>query len=298
MKGLLLIDKPAGMTSHDVVDCVRKAAKMRRIGHTGTLDPSATGLLLICVGAATRLSEHLTGMDKTYEGNMRFGVVTDSYDMDGKVLEEHTVPELDFDTVQHTFAQFQGAIDQIPPMVSAVKIGGERLYKKARKGEVVDRPPRRVKVDEFSLLKIALPLADFRVRCGSGTYVRALCHDVGQVLGCGAALNQLRRTVIGRYSVSDAAALDELQSPDDIEKRLIPLGEALDMPAVIVESRGRKRIQTGNAVPATELLSEIPVKTGWVQMKSEDSELLALGQVEPGATGFQVQPRRVFIAQE
>ncbi len=298
MKGILLVDKPSGLTSHDVVDRIRRAAGMRRVGHTGTLDPSATGLLLICVGAATRLSEHLTGMEKTYEGDMRLGIVTDSFDMDGKVMEEHPVPDVDGPALENIFGHFTGAIEQIPPMVSAVKIGGERLYKMARKGIVVERPPRSVTVEEFSLLDYNAPLANFRVRCSSGTYVRALCNDAGQELGCGAVLNSLRRTGIGRYSVDAAVKLDDVQTQDDVEQRLIPLGEALDLPSVTVVPRGRQRIQTGNVVPAADLLAEVPVKSGWVQMKSESSELLALGQVEPGVAGFQIQPRRVFINQE
>ena len=163
MKGVLLLDKPAGMTSHDVVDHIRRAAQMRRVGHTGTLDPSATGLLIICVGEATRLSEHLTRLDKVYEGYLRFGVVTDSYDMDGKVLEENPVPDISPEEIQKAFDALTGEIQQVPPMVSAVKVGGQRLYKMARKGETIERKPRKVTVKEFRLLDYDPPLARFRV---------------------------------------------------------------------------------------------------------------------------------------
>ena len=177
MNGILLVDKPTGMTSHDVVDRLRRAARIRRIGHTGTLDPGATGLLILCLGSATRLSEFLICLDKVYEGEMRLGIVTDSFDLDGKTVEERPVPHLDPVDIQKALDRFTGDILQVPPMVSAVKINGERLYKKARKGEVVERPPRPVTIREFVLLRYTPPNVVFRVRCTRGTYARSLCHD-------------------------------------------------------------------------------------------------------------------------
>jgi len=146
MNGILLVDKPTGLTSHDVVDKIRRAAGIRRVGHTGTLDPGATGLLILCLGPATRLSEHLTNLDKTYEGTMRLGIVTDSYDLEGKTLEERPAPALDVAALQRACEPFTGDIMQVPPMLSAVKVGGRRLYKMARKGEDVERPARPVTV--------------------------------------------------------------------------------------------------------------------------------------------------------
>jgi len=205
MKGILLVDKPAGMTSHDVVDRIRRAARMKRVGHTGTLDPAATGLLIICLGPATRLSEHFTALEKSYEGVMRLGIETSSYDLDGEVVAEKEVPTLDAARIQAECDGFTGQISQVPPMVSAVKVAGERLYKLARKGEVVERPARQVTVREFNVLNFAAPDATVRVTCSSGTYVRSLCHDVGQRLGCGAVLASLRRTSVGRHSVASAS---------------------------------------------------------------------------------------------
>lgn len=295
MTGLLLVDKPGGITSHDVVDRIRKAAQMRKVGHTGTLDPHATGLLVLCLGRATRLSEHLTGLDKEYEGTMRFGLVTDSYDLDGQVLEEHAVPDLDRDAVQQVCQRFTGEIAQQPPMVSAVKVGGERLYKRARKGEVVERKPRNVTVHEFSVLAFTPPDAHIRVRCSSGTYVRSLCHDAGRELGCGAVLADLRRTRVGRHTVAGAPPLEAFTGPEVVEANLIPMGEALDLPEVVVGEGCRSRVASGSVLTVSDMVEPCPAREGWVQVKDEAGSLLALGTAEPTAMGARVHPRRVFI---
>ena len=296
MKGILLVDKPSGMTSHDVVDALRKATGIRKIGHTGTLDPAATGLLIMCIGKATRLSEHLMGMDKTYEGTMRLGVVTESYDMDGKVVEENDVPEITREELEEAMKPLTGDLMQVPPMVSAVKIGGKRLYKLARQGETVERPPRPVTVHEFSLLDCTLPEVQFRVECTSGTYVRSLCHDIGQHFGCGAALQSLRRTHIGSHSIEDSTPLEELNTPEKVASSLIPISEALDYPEVVVQAKGKNLISSGNPVFPIDIESEIPEVQGWVQVKSERGELLALGKVEESPMGTKVVPKRVLIS--
>ncbi len=295
MTGLLLVDKPVGMTSHDVVDCIRRAAGLRRIGHTGTLDPGATGLLVLCLGKATRLSEHLTGLDKTYEGTMRMGVVTDSYDLDGKVLEERPVPELTAEAIQSVCDGYTGEIDQTPPMVSAVKVGGERLYKLARKGETVDRPARRVSVKEFRVLSYEAPDARVRVCCSSGTYVRSLCHDVGQELGCGAVLASLRRTFVGRHAASDALPVAEFTGPEVVESRLLPIDSALDLPEVIVRNASRSVLMSGGTLLLPDLKGPCPAREGWVQMKGENGRLLALGSVDTTAAGPRIHPKRVLV---
>ncbi|MBM3288647.1 MAG: tRNA pseudouridine(55) synthase TruB [Candidatus Hydrogenedentes bacterium] len=296
MNGILLVDKPSGMTSHDVVDRIRKAAKMRRIGHTGTLDPAATGLLILCLGSATRLSEFLTGLDKVYEGTMRFGVVTDSYDFDGKVVEERPVPPLTPAQIQGAFDAFSGDIMQLPPMVSAVKVGGERLYKLARKGETVEREPRKITVKEFALLSYAAPDAAFRVRCTRGTYARTLCYDVGEKLGCGATLASLRRTGVGKHAIEQAKPVDAFQSPDDVAAALLPANDALDLPAVCVRNASRGAAMSGNALERRDLRNDIPVDKGWVQVKAENGELLALGEVHSSFGVLHVQPKRVLSA--
>jgi tRNA pseudouridine55 synthase len=296
VNGVILVDKPSGITSHDAVDHIRKAVGIRRVGHTGTLDPSATGLLILCLGAATRLSEFLTRLDKVYEGTLRLGVTTDSYDLDGEVLEENPVPQLGEADVQEAFNRFTGTIQQLPPMVSAVKVNGERLYKRARKGEIVEREPRSVTVHEFKVTQFALPDIRFRVRCSSGTYARALCHDVGQVLGCGGALAGLRRTMVGQHDIADAVPLATCVSPDTVAERLLPMGEALTMPEVIVRSAGRRMLATGSDLLREHLEGECPIEEGWIQVKTRSGELLALAQVQPSPWGKRLQPRKVFCA--
>ncbi|GMW03076.1 MAG: tRNA pseudouridine synthase B [Candidatus Hydrogenedentota bacterium] len=298
MNGILLVDKPQGMTSHDVVDKIRRAAKQRRVGHTGTLDPSATGLLILCLGHATRLSEFFTGMDKTYEGVMRLGIVTDSHDLDGAVLDEKPYPEhLSEQQVRSTLEQFTGDILQVPPMVSAVKVAGERLYIKARKGEVVHREPRPVRVYEFEPTRIMLPEIAFRVRCSRGTYARTLCHDVGTALGCGASLARLRRTEVGRHSIHEAHTLDQLTSVSDVEQFLQSPDTALDLPEVHVKPICRTVVASGGVLGFHDLTGPCPVTEGWVQIKEESGELLAVGEVDTHETGVRIRPKRVLCGQ-
>lgn len=294
MKGVLLVDKPAGLTSHDVVDHVRAASGIRRIGHTGTLDPGATGLLVLCIGSATRLAQYVTDMDKTYEGTMRLGVITDSYDLDGKRLEERPVPDLQEDAIREAMARYVGDIEQLPPMVSAVKVGGQRLYKLARKGQEVERERRPVTVYEFSLLNFTPPDAQIRVRCSRGTYVRTLCHDVGQDLGCGAALASLRRTRVGKHAIENAARIDDLKTPDDVRKRLLDMDHVLDLPVACVAGQYRRLVETGGVLYPMHLTAPCPVSEGWVQIKSESGKLLALGEVQTGQDDITIQPKRVL----
>ncbi len=296
MNGLLLVDKPVRLTSHDVVDCIRRVSGIRRIGHTGTLDPAATGLLVLCIGAATRLSEHLTGLDKGYEGAMRFGVVTDSYDLDGKVVETKAVPELTIEQIQSVCDRFVGSIMQVPPMVSAVKVGGERLYKRARQGETVEREPRPVKVLEFRVLEYKAPDATIRVRCTRGTYVRSLCHDVGQILGCGATLAALRRTSVGRHAVEDALPVDAFASKDDVVNRLLSIDTALDLPEVFVAPRMRNLVVTGGSLGPGEIVGGCSACEGWVQIKLENGKLLALGLVEAAQNGVRIHAKRILVS--
>ena len=268
---------------------------MRRIGHTGTLDPGATGLLVLCLGTATRLAQYLTDMDKTYEGTMRLGLITESYDLDSKIVEERPVPDLDEATIHQVITHYTGEIEQLPPMISAVKIGGQRLYKMARKGQEVERPLRRVTVYEFALLGYSSPNARIRVRCSRGTYVRTLCHDVGQELGCGATLAALRRTRVGKHSIDDAATLDELKTQDDVRSRLIEIDHVLDLPEVQIPNAHRRLVESGGVLYPTHLLQTCPVNTGWVQIKTESGKLLALGEVQSSAAEITIQPKRVLV---
>ncbi len=232
--GLLLVDKPAGFTSHDVVAKIRRTFRIARVGHGGTLDPAATGLLIIMLGRATKLSDRLMGGDKTYSGAIRFGVTTASQDLDGEILSQAPVAELDRCHVEAEMQKLCGDIFQIPPMVSAIKLNGVPLYKMARKGQEVERQPRLVHIYKFELTAWNFPAEDpaFIVECTKGTYVRTLVHDIGQALGCGAALASLRRLASSHYTVADAAPLDELLalSPDALCARMIPFARAVQQP--------------------------------------------------------------------
>ncbi|NQU11170.1 tRNA pseudouridine(55) synthase TruB [bacterium] len=223
--GILLVDKPVGLTSHDVVDRIRRHFGFRKVGHCGTLDPLATGLLILVIERATKLQDRLMIQDKTYEGTMRLGIATDSQDADGRVLAEKPVPPLAVDQVEQVLARFRGDLQQVPPMVSAVKVHGRPLYKLARKGQTIDRPPRLIHIYDLRLLELAVPDIRFRVTCTKGTYVRTLCADIGDQLGCGAHLAVLRRTRSGTLDVADARPLADLLDLDRaaLRERIIPI---------------------------------------------------------------------------
>lgn len=229
MEGILLVDKPADHTSHDVVARLRGKLRMKRVGHAGTLDPMATGLLIILVGKATRVSQYLMSVDKEYEGSIELGKVTDTQDAEGEVLETIPVPAFSEAEIRAAVASFLGDQYQTPPMYSAVKVDGVPLYKSARKGEEVEREPRFIRVMSWDLTRIALPRLDFRLRCTKGTYVRTLAHDLGRKLGCGAHLAALRRTASDKFNVSQALTLDQINALTlpEIEKRLIAPRDAV-----------------------------------------------------------------------
>jgi tRNA pseudouridine55 synthase len=222
--GALLVDKPPGLTSHDVVYRIRRGFHFDKVGHCGTLDPAATGLLIIVVGKATKLSERIMGGDKVYEGTIRFGETTDSYDADGELVASMPVLPMTVEELSASAAEFQGDLMQTPPMVSAVKVKGVPLYKMARKGIEVERKPRLVHIYGFKINGYTEPDAQFRVACTKGTYIRSLAHELGQKIGCGAHLKTLRRTVSGKYNVADALPLQTLlEMPlSDLEKRVVP----------------------------------------------------------------------------
>ena len=224
LDGAILIDKPAGPTSHDVVDAIRRKFGIKKVGHCGTLDPNATGLLIIVLGRGTKLSEKLMGDDKVYEGTIKFGIATDSYDADGEPLETKPVPPLALEHLNELAAQFIGDLMQIPPMVSAIKKNGVPLYKLARKGLEVEREPRLVHVYNFRFTAYSQPLGEFRLACTKGTYVRSIAHELGQKIGCGAHLAKLRRTVAGKFDVADAAPLETIlqMTATELPARVIP----------------------------------------------------------------------------
>ena len=224
LDGAILVDKPAGPTSHDVVDAIRRKFGLKKVGHCGTLDPNATGLLIIVLGRGTKLSERLMGDDKVYEGTVKFGETTDSYDCDGELTASLPVMPMTLDQLNEAAATFIGDILQVPPMVSAIKKNGVPLYKLARKGIEVEREPRLIHVYNFRFTEYAEPFGKCRVACTKGTYIRSLAHDLGQKLGCGAHLSALRRCASGKFDVADALPLDAIlqMSTAQLEKRVIP----------------------------------------------------------------------------
>jgi len=224
LDGALLVDKPAGPTSHDVVDAVRRHFGVKKVGHCGTLDPNATGLLVIVLGRATKLSEKLMSSDKVYEGSIKFGESTNSYDADGELAASLPVPPMTLDQLNTAAAEFVGDLMQTPPMVSAVKLHGVPLYKLARKGIEVPREPRLIHIYNFRFSAYSEPLGHFRLACTKGTYVRAIAHELGQKLGCGAHLAALRRVVAGKFNVAQALPLPEVWklAPRELEKYIVP----------------------------------------------------------------------------
>jgi tRNA pseudouridine55 synthase len=285
MNGVIIVDKTAGITSHDVVDRVRKLLGVKKAGHAGTLDPMATGVLAVCVGEATKIASFLTGEDKVYEATMRLGVRTDTQDMTGQVLAEQAVLVTDED-VKGVLEAFVGTIDQVPPQYSAVKVRGKALYKWARKGIKVESPARQVKIREISLGKIALPRVSFVVTCSKGTYVRTLCADAGDRLGCGAALERLRRTVSGIFREEDAVSLEgesDAAIRARLERALIPTSRALPgIPDVLIPPSLEQRVMKGHQ-PDAEGLAGLQIASlaagDVVKFVSETGRIVALARM-------------------
>jgi tRNA pseudouridine55 synthase len=229
--GVLLVDKAAGMTSHDVVALVRRRFQIQKVGHCGTLDPLATGLLLLTLGRGTKIQDLLMAEDKEYSGTMMLGAKTSTQDKDGEVIERREVPPLEEKTIRAAFEKFRGDFYQTPPMVSAIKQAGVPLYKLARQGKTVEREPRLVHIYRYSIDRVTLPEIDFTVVCSKGFYVRTYAHDIGAELGCGAHLYSLRRVKSGRFDVASAITVDEIKNaePSEIATRVLSLPQVSRM---------------------------------------------------------------------
>ena len=262
--GIINVYKEKGFTSHDVVAKLRGICKMKKIGHTGTLDPEAVGVLPVCFGSGTKLCDMLTDWDKEYIAVLRLGITTDTQDMTGQVLsrcEERELRKLTEERVREAVMRFVGDYDQIPPMYSALKVNGKKLYELARAGREVERKPRRVRIEEIEIQSVELPLVTFRVVCSKGTYIRTLCHDIGADLGCGGAMESLTRSRVGIFGIEDALTLTELQQlreQDKITSVIIPPDVifAKDR-AVVVNGQGQKMVQNGNRLGAAQLTETV-----------------------------------------
>jgi tRNA pseudouridine55 synthase len=276
--GVLPVDKPPGPTSHDLVNAARRALGERRVGHTGTLDPFASGLLLLCVGQATRLAEYLTGLDKGYEATARLGVTTDSGDRDGATISVSdgwagVTPE----AVEAALDPLRGSILQTPPALSAKKVGGVPAHRRVRKGEDVALEPHAVTVHELEVVDVVLPDVRLRVRCSSGTYVRALARDMGEALGVGAHLTALRRTSVGPFRVEAAVAPDAMGDADAVTRAMIPPLAAMGhLPLVEVDDEGAARLVQGRRVAAPGMAGAA------VAVAALGPTLVAVGEVRDG----------------
>lgn len=209
-EGIVVVNKPDGITSHDVVARVRRHFKQKRVGHAGTLDPLATGVLIILLGPSTKLFNKFVGFDKAYQATLILGTTTDTADTEGKIIEQKEYSHLSEKDIKDAFARFSGEIDQIPPMVSAVKVNGKKLYELARKGITVKREPRKVRIDRLIIEGINMPHVKFYLECSKGTYVRQLAEDIGKILGCGACISQINRVKVGAYTIDQAVRLEDL----------------------------------------------------------------------------------------
>jgi len=223
MNGILIVDKPKGMTSHDVVDFVRRRFALKKVGHAGSLDPIATGVLVLLLGTTTKLSAKIMGDDKTYDAILKCGIATDTLDAEGKITEEKDINGLNEEKVKRVFSQFCGEQLQVPPAYSAVKHKGEPLYKLARRGVFIEKEPRRINIKELLVDEVKLPFVSFRVYCSKGTYIRKLCDDIGRRLGCGAHMTALRRLKSGEFEIENSVSVNELgrMRPEELQDKLI-----------------------------------------------------------------------------
>ncbi len=287
--GLLVLDKPKGWTSHDAVERVRTLTRIRRVGHAGTLDPLATGVLVVLVGSATRLAEFLLGHDKRYRATIRLGIQTDTDDAEGRIVSERPVA-VSREAFEETLRCFVGEILQIPPAFAALKQGGERLYEKARRGETITPSPRRVRIDELRLVEWNPPWATIEVACSAGTYIRALARDIGERLGCGAHVAELRRLASGPFTLADAVpweALEAAARAGDWRRYLRPMADALpDWEPITPEPAILNRLQHGQSIP----LEALPHPGSRLRAHWPDGTLLALLERREGRW----QPVRVF----
>ncbi|WP_026476051.1 tRNA pseudouridine(55) synthase TruB [Alkaliphilus transvaalensis] len=248
MNGIINILKPPGMTSHDVVSLVRRKANMKKVGHTGTLDPNAAGVLPICLGQGTKVSQFLLDSNKKYRAELTLGIETDTQDRYGTILCEKAVSS-SREEIAQVIMGFVGEYDQIPPMYSALKRDGKKLYELAREGIEIEREPRRIKIHDINILKIEGNKVLFDVTCSKGTYIRTLCKDIGDQLGCGGMMSFLLRTATGNFHLSTAITIDELKDHDRLEEALYPVDYPLDeIPKVVVKSTGAKAALNGNRV--------------------------------------------------
>lgn len=302
INGVINVYKEAGFTSHDVVAKLRGIAGQRKIGHTGTLDPDAVGVLPVCLGSATKLCDMLTDETKEYEACLQLGVVTDTQDMSGQVLEEkpvHVTEEAFLEAAE----SFVGEYDQIPPMYSALKVNGKKLYELARAGKTVERKARRVQIFSLEVLSVDLPRAVIRVTCSKGTYIRTLCQDIGEKLGCGGVMCSLKRTRVGRFTIGQTFTLARLQEKKDdgsLQDAVIPVDSMFaDLRSVYVRKEGIRLAENGNSIPSVMLFKKTEdtlTENEQVRLYDEADRFYGIFKMEEKA-GL-LKPVKMFLERE
>jgi tRNA pseudouridine55 synthase len=292
VSGVLVVDKAVGWTSHDVVARLRRITGERRVGHAGTLDPAATGVLVVCLGTATRIVEYLSELTKTYLASIAFGIETDTWDREGEVISERDTTDLSFAFLERSLARFTGEIDQTPPMYSALKHDGTPLYRLARRGETIDRAPRRVTIHRLTVLRWSAPVLEIEVVCSKGTYIRSLAHDLGEASGTGAHLAALRRTAVGHFTQGEALSLDALSQDARWRQALhTPAAALRHLPAVVLDAPTVTDLRFGRAV----VLSQDPVPGTVLCALGPEHELIAV--LRPDAQAGWWRPEKVFSGQ-
>lgn len=297
LNGIINIHKEAGFTSHDVVAKMRGICRQKKIGHTGTLDPAATGVLPVCLGSATKLCDMLTDKDKEYVAELLLGSVTDTQDTTGQVLEEHPVTVSE-NAVREVVAGFVGEYLQVPPMYSALKVNGKKLYELAREGKEVERAARPVFISEIEILDIKLPVVKMRVACSKGTYIRTLCADIGERLGCGGTMQSLIRTRVGNFVLAEAVRLEQLEALRDAEQLntvLLPVDKVFaDCPALHVKEKWRKLLDNGNSFYANQTVENQTYPVGeWVRVYREDDSFVGVYAFESSRKWY--KPVKMFL---
>lgn len=292
LSGVLVVNKPSGVTSHDVIQRLRHILHTRRIGHTGTLDPGASGVLLACVGKATKVVQLLTEYDKEYEAVIKLGVTTDTYDGEGEITGKKEDFEIGPHQIRRVVDSFKGEIWQIPPLYSAIKYKGKKLYQYARAKKKVEVKKREVEIKDIEVLDVDIPYVKLRIRCSKGTYIRSLANDLGEKLGCGAYLFSLRRTRVGPFKLQEALGLEKISNVEDedkIQDLLIPIEKVLaHLPSVVVKESFAEKVRHGVSLTASSVLSTEGdfKKNQTISIKDDRKNIIAIGKALSSAKNF------------
>jgi tRNA pseudouridine55 synthase len=292
LSGVLVVDKPRGITSHDVVDYLRRILGTRKIGHAGTLDPSADGVLLACINKATKMVQFITQYDKEYDAVIKLGVITDTYDGEGKVLQIKDDLEIGWDQIRDAVSSFAGRIQQTTPLYSALKFQGKRMYQYARANVKVEPKRREVEIKSLEIQDVKMPLVQLKINCSKGTYIRSLASELGEKLGCGAYLFSLRRTRVGPFKVDEALSLksiSDIQAAGSIEEVLWPIEKIMsDLPSIVVEESFANKIQHGLPLKSSSVLSvegDFDVNQT-ISVKDKQKRIIAVGRALTTASNF------------